>query len=444
MNGSPPLEPTAADAQRAGDSMLRLVHELFPLCRSITGPGLRATLAGIADRIPLQLTEVPTGSTVFDWTVPREWAIDDAWLEHETGRRFAEFAANNLHVVGYSVPVDEWLDLDALRPRLHTLPQHPDWVPFRSTYYKEDWGFCLADRVARELPPGRYRAVIRSRLYDGALTLGEHVHRGESPDEILIFAHTCHPSLANDNLSGIAVATELAAWLDRRRTRYTYRFLFAPATIGSIAWMARNPEAVDRTRHGLVLAMLGDDRPLQYGRTINGQAPVDRAAAAVLPRLDSSALLHDFLPWGFDERQFNTPGVRMAVGRLTRSMSGQYPQEHTSADNPSMISAEALAGAWQAAVGIVHALDSDRRWMNLMPNGEPQLGRRGLYRQSGGYYDHVPERHLALLWMLQLSDGRHSLLDIAERSQLPIGLLQSCARDLERARLLAIADDDNA
>lgn len=416
---------------------MSLLRALYPICRSITGPGVRETMATIGRRIELKVTEVPTGTPVFDWTIPREWSIEDAYLEHESGARFAEFRRSNLHVMSYSVPADEVLDLKQLLPRLHTLPAHPDWVPWRSSYYKEDWGFCMAHNEAQSMPAGRYRAVIRSRLFEGSLTLAEFVHQGASDQEVLLFAHTCHPSLCNDNLSGIVVATALAEYLAHYQTRYTYRLVLAPATIGSIAWTALNEARLPLVRHGLVLAMLGDGGPLHYQRTKLGRAQIDRAAGHVLTTGFAGAQLLDFSPWGFDERQFSMPGIGLAVGRLTRTLTGHYPQEHTSADAPEQISEALLAEAWLATLRIVEVLEADEKWTNLLPKGEPQLGRRGLYRQAGGYYDSVPERHLAILWLLQLCDGKHSLLDIAERSGLEFGLILSCASDLERAGLLA-------
>lgn len=424
---------------RAAASMQRLMSDLYPLNRSITGPGLRATLRRVAEEVPLDLTEVPTGTKVFDWTIPREWAVDEAWLEDESGQRFAEFSRCNLHVMGYSVPTDVTLPLAQLRSRIHTLPHHPEWIPFRSSYYREDWGFCLSEREAASLPEGQYHAVVRSRLFDGSMTLGEHLHRGQSNDEILVFAHTCHPSLCNDNLSGIVVAAQLAGYLAGRNTHYSYRFLFAPATIGSIAWMALNEPSLANIRHGLVLAMLGDGAPLHYQCTKAGGAAIDRAAANVLTHHYPDARLLDFSPWGFDERQFSTPGINLSVGRLTRSLSGQFPEEHTSADNLDRISPVALGESWRAALRIFEALEGDCRYVNLSPKGEPQLGRRGLYRQTGGHYDSVPERHLALLWLLHLCDGAHSLLDVAGRSGLDMGLLMQCAADLQQAGLLGPA-----
>lgn len=440
-----PLVTTPIDAgamARAGARMMALMRSLYPLPRSITGPGVRATLDEIGARIPVERTELASGTPVFDWTVPAEWSIDDAYLEHESGRRFAELSSSNLHVVSYSQPIDRVLALEELRPHLHSLPQHPDWIPFRNSYYKPDWGFCLADSELQALPQGNYRAVIRSQHRAGSLTWGEFIHRGQSSDEMLLFTHTCHPSLCNDNLSGIVVATEVAAHLARCRTRLTYRVLFAPATIGSIAWMATREPHLASIKHGLVLAMLGDRGSLNYQRTKSGCATIDRAAEMVLGHHQPAAKVLDFTPWGFDERQFNTPGIGLPVGRLTRAISGGYPEEHTSADNLDLISEASLAEAWLTVLQMIEAIEWDQRWINTSPKGEPQLGRRGLYRQSGGYYDHVPERHLALLWMLQLSDGQQSLLEIAQRSGLAPGLLAACASDLHRAGLLAPAQQD--
>jgi aminopeptidase-like protein len=430
---------SARDLLHAGERMMVLMRTLYPLARSITGPGVRDTLSHIGSRIAIDITELPSGTPVFDWTVPPEWSIHDAYLEHESGRRFAEFSSSNLHVVSYSVPVDRTLSLEELRPYLHSLPQHPDWIPFRSSYYRPDWGFCLADRELQSLPSGKYRAVIRSELRPGSLTWGEFVHRGQTKDEMLLFAHTCHPSLCNDNLSGIVVATEVAEVLARCDTRLSYRVLFAPATIGSIAWMAARESQLANIKHGLVLAMLGNEGALKYQRTKFGKAPIDLAAEAVLLRQHSDTQILDFSPWGFDERQFNSPGIGLSVGRLTRAISGEFVEEHTSADNLELIAARSLAEAWLAVLRIIEAVESDQRWINTSPKGEPQLGRRGLYRQSGGYYDCVPERHMALLWLLQLSDGEHSLLEIAHRSGLDPGLLVACAADLRGAGLLVPA-----
>lgn len=429
-------DQVTALAQATGASMLELVRELYPITRSITGPGLRATVRRLGAVVPLTITEVLTGTRVFDWTIPDEWCIDEAYIEHESGQRFADLRACNLHVVNYSVPVEMTLTLPELRPHLHSIPEHPDWIPYRTSYYQRDWGFCLADRQLRSLPEGRYRVVIRSTLAPGGLTLAEYLHRGAFEDEILVFAHDCHPSLANDNLSGVAVAIHLAAFLRTRRTRYSYRFLFCPTTIGSLAWLAMNEANLGRIRHGLVLSLLGDSGPLQYKRSRAGDRPIDRAAWHVLRREFAGSRLREFAPWGYDERQFCSPGINLPVGRLTRTLNGEFDEYHTSADNPDFLSSTSLGEAWLACLKIFETLEADQCYVNLSPKGEPQLGRRGLYRATGGHQD-IAERELALLWILNQSDGSTSLLDIAERSNMRIGLLADAALASEKAGLLS-------
>ena len=429
---------TALAAIEQGIAMHALVCELFPIARSITGAGLRATIRRLNEIIPLDVTEVPTGTQVFDWTVPDEWSIEDAYIENEQGHRVVDWHDSNLHVLGYSVPVDTIMTLAELRPHLHTLPDHPDWVPYRTSYYTRTWGFCLADRVLKSLPEGRYRVVIRSGHAPGSLTLAEHLHRGATDEEVLIFAHDCHPSLANDNLSGLSIAAHLAAYLRDRRTRYSYRFVFAPATIGSITWMARNESRLGRIRHGLVLSVLGGRGSFHYKVSRSGNQTIDRIAWHLLRTEFPGSHRLEFLPWGYDERQFCSPGINLPVGRLTRTPNGEFPEYHTSADNAEFLTPAALGEAWMVCLKIFEALECNATYINLSPRGEPQLGRRGLYRSTGGYQD-VPERQLALLWVLNQSDGVTSLLDIAERSGLPFGVLIRAASDLERVGLLATA-----
>jgi aminopeptidase-like protein len=416
--------------------MHALLRELFPLPRSITGAGLRATLARLQQVIPLTLTEVPSGTQVFDWTVPDEWTVTEAWLEDASGKRWVDLRDSNLHVVGYSTPVDTTLTLAELAPHLHSLPDQPELIPYRTSYYNRGWGFCLADRVRKALPEGNYRAVIRSALGPGSLTLAEHVHRGASEQEILVFAHDCHPSLANDNLSGLVVAAHLAAFLRGRETRYSYRFLFAPATIGSISWLSLNQPHLQRVRHGLVLSLLGGGGPFHYKESREGNRGIDRMAWRVLRQLHPDARRLPFLPWGYDERQFCSAGLNLPVGRLTRTPNGEFPEYHTSADNPSFVKPGELAEAWLLCLRIFEGLEQERIYRNLAPFGEPQLGRRGLYRTTGGH-QHIPERQLALLWVLNQSDGHHSLADIAERASLPLAVIESAADDLEAVGLLA-------
>ncbi len=423
-------------AGETGIAMHALIRELYPIGRSITGPGLRATIRRLSNIVPLEIKEVPSGTRVFDWTVPDEWSIEDAYIEHESGRRFANLRESNLHVVGYSTPIDTMMSLEQLRPHLHSLPEQPSLIPFNTSYYKPGWGFCLAHNELQSLPEGRYRVVIRSRLGPGSLTLAEHVHHGASEDEVLVFAHDCHPSLANDNLSGLAVAVQLAAFLAQRKTRYTYRFVFAPTTIGSITWLATNEAKLARIRHGLVLALLGDGGPLRYKKTRGGTNAIDRSAWHVLRTEFPGSRLLEFSPWGYDERQFCSPGINLPMGCLTRTPEPEFIEGHTSADNPDHILADALAQAWLACLKIFEAIEADVRYVSLNPKGEPQLGKRGLYRATGGHYTGVDDRQMALFWMLNQSDGSASLLDIAEKSGLPAGMLARAAVDLQAAGLL--------
>ena len=429
--------PPLPDPERTGREMHAFVADLFPIGRSLTGPGVRETLRRIADHVPIELREIPSGTPLLDWHAPPEWTIRDAWIRAPDGRKVVDFRDSNLHVVGYSVPVHRRLSLEALQPHLHSLPDHPDWIPYRTSYYGNTWGFCLAHREREALPDGEYEVVIDSTLDpNGSLTYGELVLPGASSDEVLISAHVCHPSLANDNLSGIAVATFLARQLRTIEHRLTYRFLFAPGTLGSIAWLAQNPEKPGRIRHGLVLSCVGDAGGFSYKRTVHGGAPVDRAVAHVLTQGATPHRVLDFSPYGYDERQYNSPGFRMPVGCLMRSMYGTFPEYHTSADNLDFVHPEALAESLDVASRVVDVLENDRRLRNLSPYGEPQLGRRGLYDWIGGQNDRATAQ-LALLWVLNLSDGEHSLLDIAERAGMPFATIRQAAAALSSKALLA-------
>ncbi|MFG1696936.1 DUF4910 domain-containing protein [Nonomuraea sp. NPDC049309] len=414
-----------------GAEMHALVARLYPLCRSITGDGVRATLGVIGEHLPLTVHEVPTGTQVLDWTIPQEWNIRDAYIKDASGRRVVDFRRSNLHVVGYSEPVSATMTLDELRPHLHTLPEQPDLVPYRTSYYARTWGFCLSQSTLDAMDDGPYEVVIDSTLADGSLTYAEHVVPGESGDEVMISCHVCHPSLANDNLAGIAVAVALARSLDR--PRHTYRFLFAPGTIGAITWLARNRERVGRIRHGLTLACAGDPGPLTYKRSRRGDAAIDRAAVHVLK--DRPHRVLPFTPYGYDERQFCSPGFDLPFGSLTRTPYAQYPEYHTSGDDLDFVTPDALEDTLDALQAITRVLDGDRSYLNLSPYGEPQLGRRGLYDSLGGRSD-TKQAQLAMLWVLNMSDGGNSLLDIAERSDLPFAALRAAADALLAAGLL--------
>jgi aminopeptidase-like protein len=416
-----------------GPEMHALVERLYPLCRSITGNGVRRTLEIVGESIPLEVSEVPTGTEVLDWTVPREWNIRDAYVKDASGTKVIDFAESNLHLVGYSVPVSATMTLDELRPHLHTLPDQPGLIPYRTSYYAETWGFCLSENALQGLGEGPYEVMIDSTLADGHLTYGEHVVPGRHEDEVLISCHTCHPSLANDNLAGIAVATALAQRLAGSDPWYTYRFVFAPGTIGAITWLARNRDRVGRVKHGIVLACAGDSGALTYKRTRRGDTEIDRVFGHVLK--DRPHTIVDFSPYGYDERQYGSPGFDLAVGSLTRTPYAGYPEYHTSADNPDFVSPDAMTDTLETLWQAVRVLECNRRLHNLSPYGEPQLGRRGLYGSLGGRSD-TKQAQMAMLWVLNLSDGDHSLLDIAERSGLPFDVVADAARDLHGAGLV--------
>jgi aminopeptidase-like protein len=426
----------ADEAARAARMRSRM-ETLYPICRSITGDGVRRTLDVVGEALGPELAlarvAVPSGTTAHDWTVNEEWNVRDAWIAEPGGRRVVDFREHNLHLVGYSVPVHARMSMDELRPHLHTLPDHPDWIPYRTTYYSRTWGFCLTQRQLDAMGEGPYDVVVDATLGPGELTYGELVVPGETDEEILFTAHVCHPSIANDNLSGIVVAIELARTLAALpRRRFSYRFLFAPGTIGSITWLSRNPELLDRIRHGLVLTGLGGPGRLVYKRTRRGDRTVDRAASHVVQR--GGGEVRDYSPYGYDERQFNAIGFDLPVGRLSRTPHGEYPEYHTSADNLDFVKDEELLDSYGALLRIVDVLENDAAYVNLSPHGEPQLGKRGLYPTTGG--KSASDAVMAMLWTLGYSDGRATLLDIADRADLDFAQVCRAASDLARAGLL--------
>ena len=415
--------------------MHALIARLYPICRSITGDGVRETLRILGEQIPIAVREVPTGTQVFDWTVPREWNIRDAWIKNSTGQKLIDFRTLNLHVVSYSSPIHRRMPLAELRAHLFTVPGHPDWVPYRTSYYEEDWGFCLSEaQLSQFADEQEYEVLIDSSLKDGHLTYGEFCLPGEEEAEVLISSHLCHPSLADDNLSGLAVAVALAQHLAGTPRRYSYRFLFIPGTIGSITWLAQNEETLSRIRHGLVLTCVGDASDLTYKRSRSGDAEIDRTFAHVLKHSGEPHSVIDFSPYGYDERQYCSPGINLPVGCLRRARHGEFPEYHTSADNLAFIRADALADSLAKCVAVIDILEGNRIYLNRKPKGEPQLGKRGLY---GGTTPMGKDRELALLWVLNLSDGRHSLLDIAERANLPFAAIKDAAAALATTDLLA-------
>lgn len=419
-----------------GTELYNLVTELYPICRSITGDGVRDTLRRIRQRLPLAIHEVPSGTQVFDWTVPREWNIRDAWITNLNGERVVDFQKSNLHVVSYSLPVRKRVPLSELRQHLHTLPEHPGWIPYKTSYYTETWGFCVSSEQSLALRDAEYEVCIDSTLEDGHLTYGEFYLPGENGDEVLLSCHVCHPSLCNDNLSGISVAVFLARWLSTLAARrFSYRFLFIPGTIGSITWLARNQGRLGAIRHGLVLTGLGGPGDLTYKRSRSGAAEIDRAAANVLKHSGEGCQVRDFIPYGYDERQYCSPGINLSVGCLSRTPYGEYPEYHTSADDLDFVEPGQLEDSYRACQAVLNVLEGNVTYLNRNPMCEPQLGRRGLYGSMGGAGEGRVQE-MALLWVLNLSDGAHSLLDIAERSYLSFESIRKAAALLQQKGLL--------
>ena len=415
-----------------GDEMYRLIRDLYPFCRSLTGNGIRQTLRTVGQYIPLSTYEIPTGKQVLDWTIPNEWNIKSAYIKNSKGQTVLDFEKSNLHVVSYSVPVKKRMRLAELKQHLFTLPEHPDWIPFRTSYYKENWGFCLSHNQLMELVDDDYEICIDSSLEPGFLTYGEYVLRGETPDEVLLSCHICHPSLCNDNLSGIALVTFLAKHLNLVSLRYSYRFLFIPSTIGSVCWLSLNEDRLCNIKHGLVVAGVGDPGKLTYKKTRRGDTEIDKAASHALKYSGQDYEVLDFYPCGYDERQFCSPGFNLPVGCFMRTPHGRYPEYHTSADNLEFVRPAYLADSLLQCLSAISILENNKAYMNQNPKGEPQLGKRGLYRgyPNGGVED------LALLWVLNLSDGDHTLLDIAERAGIAFAAVKKAADALLACDLL--------
>ena len=425
-----------------GEEIFAFVAEIYPICRSITGRGVRETLRAIGAHIKLEVHEVPTGTAVFDWVIPREWNIREAYIRNERGEKVLDFAQSNLHVMSYSVPVQQRISLAQLKQHVYTLPDQPDLIPYRTSYYAEDWAFCMPHRLLESLRDETYEVFIDSSLTDGYLTYGEYLHQGETEDEFLLSAHVCHPSLANDNCSGVALLTHLAKRMAGLRTRYSYRFLFAPGTIGAITWLARNEEHSQRIKHGLIISMVGDGGGPTYKKSRRGSTTIDRAVVHTIRHSGLTPTVLDFSPYGYDERQYCSPGFNLPVGLFQRSKFGEIPQYHTSADNLDFIAPNHLALSYRLIAETLDVVENDAVYCSTMPKCEPQLGRRGLYGMVGGDKN-AAAANMAMLWILNLSDGMHSLLDIAERANLPFAVIRRTAQLLQHNGLLAICGDAN-
>lgn len=417
-----------------GDTLIKFITELFPFCRSITGNGVRETLRSIQKIIPLEIVEIPSGTQVLDWEIPKEWNIRDAYIRNSAGETIVDFKQLNLHVLNYSTPVNRKLSLKELSGHIFTIPDQPSLVPYRTSYYKENWGFCMSHNQFMSLPEDTYEVKIDSDLSPGSLTYGEFLVKGQIEEEVLISTHICHPSIANDNLTGIAVCAYLAKEISASRPYYSYRFIFIPGTIGAIAWLAKNEQNVHRIKHGLVTSLLGIDSKFTFKRARNKNARINQIVEFILSKYPEKEIT-DFIPYGYDERQFCSPGFNLPVGNICRIPFGQYPEYHTSADNLDFISAKALEDSYELFLKIFDYLEAEKYYLNLYPKGEPQLGKRGLYDSVGGQND-SKALQLAFLWILNYSDGVHSVTDISILSGIEIRTLRKASALLLEKELI--------
>ena len=413
------------------------IKELFPLCRSITGEGTSKTLQKIQKKIPIEIKEIPSGTKVFDWEVPKEWNIRDAYIKSSDGKKIVDFQQSNLHVINYSSPVQKELSLNQLKPHLHSIPDYPEWIPYKTTYYKEDWGFCLSHNLLQSLRDDNYKVVIDSEIQDGYLNYGELYIPGKTKEEILISTHICHPSMCNDNLSGISVNTFLARNVLKKENYYSYRFLFIPATIGAIAWLALNEDKLKFIKYGVVTALLGDQGEFNYKKSKAENSSINRIFEFLLSDKKYYGNIREFEPYGYDERQFCSPGINLPVGRLTRTPNKEFPEYHTSADNLDFIKSEKLFESYKLLVESLQLIEDNKYFINQNPKCEPQLGKRGIYNSVAG---NIKEIELAMLWVLNYSDGENDLLEISKKSKIKFEIIKKATDILLEHKLIKEAE----
>lgn len=419
-----------------GQKMYTLAKQMFPICRSITGNGFRESLNIIRESVPdIKIFEVPSGTQVFDWTVPKEWNIKDAYIETLDGNKIIDFNVCNLHVLGYSLPIDEIITKDILLEHIHTLPDQLDWIPYVTSYYKERWGFCMSEKQKRNLHEDKYHVVIDSTLELGSLTYGELVIHGETKDEILITTYLCHPSMANNELSGPVVWAELINYVKSlKNRRYSYRFLINPETIGSITYISKNLDVLKKNvKAGFVLSCVGDERAYSFVSSRKGNTLADKVAKNVLAHHAPNYINYTFLDRGSDERQFCSPHVDLPVCGICRSKYGEYPEYHTSADNMDLISPEGLQGSYELMCKIINALEYNYKYC-IICNCEPQLGKRGLYPtlSEKNNYNSV----LLLTNLIAYADGNSDLVDISNIIKEPIDAIIPYLNKLLKEKLI--------
>ncbi len=427
-----------------GQEMYSFAQRLFPINRSITGEGVRQTLAMCSDYIAgedgvtFEIKNVKSGTEVFDWTVPKEWKIREAYIEDESQNRICDMAITNLHVMGYSTPVDEWVDLDELKQHIFTLPEQPEIIPYVTSYYKERYGFCMSQVQLDSLKPGRYHMYIDSELFDGNLTYAELVLPGESDEEIFFSTYDCHPSMANNEVSGPVLMCQLINYIKTlKNRRYTYRFIIIPETIGAITYLATEGHLQHMKDHivaGFNLSCVGDDLDYSIVHSKYADTLADRVLTNVLKfHTDGKFSDYSFLKRGSDERQYNSAGVDLPVVCFCRSKFGEYPEYHTSADDMSFISPEGFEGAYQVMTQVVDALEYNRYYVMTQPC-EPQLGKRGLFPtvSKKGSYDAV----MAMMYFMTYADGRNDLIGISEITNVPVKELIEIVDKLQANGLL--------
>jgi len=437
-----------------GNEMYDLMVKLYPICRSITGNGVRKTLDIISEQIPLEKYEIPTDTQVFDWTIPKEWNIKDAYVKKSNGEKIIDFKKSNLHVLNYSTPVNKTVSLSELKDHLFTLPAQPTLIPYRTSYYYENWGFCITHNQMLQLEEDEYEVVIDSTLEDGSLSYGEYFIKGESEDEVLLSCYICHPSMCNDNLSGVVLLAFLAKYLKNIPSKYSYRFLFIPETIGAITWLFRNEHNVPKIKHGLIATCVGDSGVSSYKKSRQGNAEIDRTVIDVLKNSGDEYKIMDYEPIGSDERQFCSPGFNLPVGSLERTIPPGFPEYHTSGDDTNFVQPKYLADSFSKYFEVISKLEenfgkfysknneeklpeidskNDQVFLNLNPKCEPKLDKTGIYRKIGGEKDNYA---LTVLWVLNYSDGKHSLRNISLKSGIDFEQIKQTAELLHERKLL--------
>jgi aminopeptidase-like protein len=424
----------ADDSNYSGQKMHQLMAKAFPICRSITGDGVRETLKIISDIVPLTIHEVSTGTKVFDWSVPKEWNIRDAFIANENGNKIVDFKTNNLHVVGYSVPVDNWITLSELQEHIYSLPEQPNAIPYVTSYYKERWGFCISHNERLKLKDGKYHVFIDSTLEDGSLTYGEYIIKGETKQEIFLSTYICHPSMANNELSGPVVAAFIGKWLASQPRRYTYRIVFVPETIGSLTYLSRHLEELKKNvLVGYNISCIGDNRTYSYVASRYGKSLADKVASNVLSFKYPEFIKYPFLDRGSDERQYCSPGVDLPLVTLSRSKYGTYPEYHTSLDNLDFVTAEGLFDGFELVKECIYVIENNRTF-RVTCYGEPQLGKRAFYpdlstKKSGASVE-------TMMDFIAYADGTNDLIEISNIIHKPIREIVPIADKLLEAGLL--------